>query len=187
MRRVVQRRLTFLAGLAALGVGFAAFRVMSAPTRDAVVGDEGAAPHSEWQPPPLVPADGAAEPRADVASEALPKPTPREALTPQFIATPQQFHLRGRLVGLVPTSPWKAPVFVRFRFDEADEFSSRHSTIALHTPRRRREDFQLPVEARLERERAEVLAPWDPVTEASPGFERMTLVDARGNRVAPPS
>ena len=185
MRRVVQRSLLFVAAAAALIVGISTYVVMREPTHVEPRSVEDA-PRADEPPPPLVPAEAAA-PTIELTENA--RPAPREiAIEPaERDSGARQLHVRGRLVGLVPSSPWKAPIYVLPRVEPEPAGSYRHSSIVVRTPKRRREEFESFMDLRLAQLPAELLKPWDPVTEPTPPLERLDLVDSVGRRVPAPA
>ena len=187
MRRVVQRSLLSAAAVAALVVGVTTVALMRDPPRAAARGDEGGAPRSdEWTPPPLVPAEAAA-PTVELTPKTTPAPAASGAAPRQPVAEPEPLHVRGRLVGLVPTIHWKAPVFVLPRVEAEDDAFSRRSTVAISTPKFRCGDAEAFMDSRLGRMTPDLLKPWDSVTESRPTLERLNLVDFMGRRVPAPS
>ena len=187
MRRVVQRSLLSAAAVAALVVGVTTYVLMRDPTRAAAHVDKDGAPRSdEWTPSPLVPAEAAA-PTVVRTEKAPPAPVARGAAPRPPIAELEPLHVRGRLVGLVPTMAWKTPVYVLQRVEAEDDAFARRSTVSVSTPKFRRGDAEAFMDARLGRMSFDLLKPWDPVTESRPTLERLDLVDSMGKRVQAPS
>jgi hypothetical protein len=180
MRVAVQRRIGLVAAIAALLVGFTAFELMRAPARDASVRDEPAATPRDEPPPPLVPA--ARAPAFDPLESKAPStdrpPTALERAERE--RANRRWRVHGRLVGLVPSVPWRSPVFVVPR-GSAEETSS---TIAVRNARPDPADRQHSSDV-LKAPRTRPLAAWDPVTEPIPSFESARIADAEGRFVDP--
>lgn len=187
MRRIVQRSLLVTAAAAALVVGVATYWVMREPAPAASHDDEAAVlRRDEPSPPPLVPAEAAA-PTIEPAHVFKPAPHEITIEPAERDPGPRQLHVRGRLVGLVPASPWKAPIYVLPRVESDPGLPFHRSSIVVRTPRRRREEFDSFLDPRLADLPAELLKPWDPVTEPTPPLERLNFVDSLGRHVPTPA
>src|SRR5262249_59426850 len=66
----------------------------------------------EWSPPPLVPPAGAPSTKAEPPPAPPPKRPPTALDRQMREAATRVWRVRGRLVGLVASMPWRTPVFV---------------------------------------------------------------------------